>query len=118
MRSYRVDILPAVEDDVAQLANWIEQNDGSEKADHFVDTMLKAMATLSTLARRGSAVKDVEHTSFGELRQILKLSCRIIYALDEEVVSVVAVIHQRRDLAATLTERHEALSKTEQRKRS
>lgn len=110
MKPFRIDILPTVEDDVAQLANWIESHDGSDRADHFVDVMLKAMSTLSTLARRGVAVTDVESTVFGETRQLLKLNCRIIYVVDEEVVTVIAVIHQRRDLTATLAERNEAMS--------
>ncbi len=111
MTSLRVKILPIAEEDVAELADWIEDHDGAERSQGFVDALIEAMASLSSFAQRGSIIPESGSLLGPELRQIYAQSCRIIYTITSDTVTVFAVLHERRDLIATLESREAAIAR-------
>jgi plasmid stabilization system protein ParE len=111
MKPMRVMILPIAEEDVAELADWIETHDGVERAENVVDAIVQGMESLRSFARRGSVIPEAGTLPGPELRQILTHGCRIIYTIESDTVTVFALIHERRDLEATLSARNAAIAR-------
>ncbi len=68
----------------------------------FVLRSLEAARSLRDLAERGRVVPEFKDES---IREILVHSYRLIYRVEENRVSVLALIHGRRDFASAWDER-------------
>ena len=71
--------------------------DSPQSAKKIVNELLDYAEELKTFPLRGSKVLELYDM---ELRQLVKHSYRIVYAFEDNVVTVIAVIHVRQDIIA------------------
>lgn len=107
---YRVEIAEHAATDLLDCYDWISSSDGVERAFKVLMDVSKVIESLSTLPLRGARLSAFGNVSSFEYRQVIKHGFRIIYRIDENVVTVAAVIHERRELLSTLQSRHTARS--------
>lgn len=69
--------------------------DSPRAASHLADVFLGTADTLSILPRRGRAVP---HPRRSDIREVFVFSYRLMYRADDDVVTILAVIHGARDL--------------------
>jgi plasmid stabilization system protein ParE len=69
--------------------------DSVQYADTFSSSILLSSRSLADLAERGRVVPEIRDE---RLRELILDSYRLIYKLDERVVTIVAFIHTARDL--------------------
>lgn len=84
--------------DLAAIADYIAQS-SPRVAARVAREVVDAADSLNELAERGRRVPEPELASL-ELRELLPAVYRLIYRVDTETVSIVAVVHGARDLAA------------------
>ncbi len=87
--------------DLDAAAEFISK-DSPAYAATFVLRSLEAARSLRDLAERGRVVPEFKDES---IREILVHSYRLIYRVEENRVSVLALIHGRRDFASAWDER-------------
>lgn len=69
--------------------------DSPANATALLDRVLQAAASLATLPDRGASVPEIEDST---VRQLLPEPYRLIYRVDRDQVTVLAVLHQREDM--------------------
>lgn len=107
-----------VETDLIECYDWIESSDGPDRAFKIMNDVVTAMEGLAEHPQRGSRLVFEAVPFVREYRLILKHGFKVIYWIDEQKVVIAAVVHERRDLRATLEARNVALAKSKQRRRS
>lgn len=109
MTRYRVDITDAAEADLEQVRRWLVLNAGVDTAERFLDEAAARLDTLEAFPARGSVpapLADLDET----IRQMPVGAWRLLYDVDEGtggegVVTIFAVVHERRSLVDALAER-------------
>jgi len=91
----------SAEEDLDVAAEYIHR-DSPAYAAAFVHRILKTGRSLSELAERGRVVPEFKYHN---LREIFVFSYRLIYRIEEERVSILALIHGRRDFNSAWSER-------------
>lgn len=76
--------------------------DSPTAAQRFLDVVLETGRSLSSLAERGRVVPELQRD---DIREILVYQYRLIYAVTESEVHVVAFIHGARDFGRWMSER-------------
>lgn len=109
MIRYRVDITDAAEADLDPVRRWLVLNAGIDAADRFLDEVVARIDTLEAFPNRGSVpapLADLDETT----RQLPVGAWRLLYDVDEGsggegIVTIFAVVHERRSLVDALAER-------------
>lgn len=109
MIRYRVDITAAAEADLDQIRRWLVLNAGVDAADRFLDEVATRIDTLEAFPGRGSVpapLAGLDET----IRQMPTGAWRLLYDVDEGsggegVVTLFAVVHERRSLVDALAQR-------------
>ncbi len=91
----------SAEKDLDAVAEYIHR-DSPAYAAAFVHRILKTGRSLSEFAERGRVVPEFKNHS---LREIFVHSYRLIYRIEEERVSILALIHGRRDFDSAWSEK-------------
>ena len=68
--------------------------DSLDGARHVLEQVLAAARSLETLAERGRVVPELEDTS---VREVFVYRYRLMYRVEDDVVSIVAFVHGARD---------------------
>lgn len=96
--AYEVSWSAAAIKDVEEIAAYIER-DSPRYAQAVVDRLVSTARSLATLPMRGRVVPELADTSY---RERFVYSYRLVYRVDTDSVLIVAVIHGRRLLEATV----------------
>lgn len=91
----------AASDDLEAAADYIHR-DSPAYASALVTRTLEAAGSLAEFAERGRIVPEFQDRS---IREIFVYSYRLIYRMEEGRVSILALIHGRRDLRTAWDER-------------
>ena len=83
----------AAEEDLEAAASYIHR-DSPVYAVSFVDRVLEAGRSLNKFADRGRVVPELRDRS---IREIFIYSYRLIYRIEDDRISILALIHGRRD---------------------
>ncbi|NJR80351.1 type II toxin-antitoxin system RelE/ParE family toxin [Sphingomonas corticis] len=104
MTRYRVEMTAPAEADLEQIRRWLMIHADADVADRLLLDVLACLDTLEQFPERGSvpaALDDLDET----IRQMPVQAWRLLYDVSGEVVSILAVVHERRNLTAALSER-------------
>jgi len=83
----------AAEEDLEAAASYIHR-DSPVYAASFVDRALEAGRSLNEFAERGRIVPELRDSS---IREIFVYSYRLVYRIEDDRISILALIHGRRD---------------------
>jgi len=83
----------AAEEDLEAAASYIHR-DSPVYAASFVDRALEAGRSLNEFAERGRIVPELRDSS---IREIFVYSYRLVYRIEDGRISILALIHGRRD---------------------
>lgn len=83
------------------------QRDSPAYAAAFVTRLLEAGRSLSEFAERGRLIPEFKNHN---LREIYIHNYRLIYQIEQERISILALIHGRRDLSSAWSEKQRQLS--------
>jgi toxin ParE1/3/4 len=83
----------AAEEDLQAAASYIHR-DSPVYAASFVDRALDAGRSLDEFAERGRMVPELSDSS---IREIFIYSYRLVYRIEDDRISILALIHGRRD---------------------
>lgn len=91
----------AAEEDLDAAAAYIHR-DSPAYAASFVNRALQAGGSLSALAERGRMVPEFKDKN---IREIFVYSYRLIYRIEDDRISILALIHGRRDFQTAWDEK-------------
>ena len=85
------------ETDLDELFDYIAR-DAPIYAEQYIDRILEAVVKLTDIPRVGRKVPEADSDN---IRELIVQSQRVIYAIDDDkdTVSILALVHVRRDLA-------------------
>jgi addiction module RelE/StbE family toxin len=83
----------AAEEDLEAAASYIHR-DSPVYAASLVDRVLEAARSLDEFAERGRTVPELSDSS---IREIFVYSYRLLYRIEDDRISILALIHGRRD---------------------
>ena len=83
-------------DDLESIENYVAR-DSVAHAIRFVDRLIESAETLADAPRRGRVVPEYRRE---ELRELICRGYRVVYRLQDDVVTVLRVVHGARDLVA------------------
>lgn len=81
-------------EDLQELEDFIAR-DSVLHAIQFVDRIVEAAETLDTAPQRGRVIPEFERE---DIRELLFRAYRIVYMVDDDVVTVLRIVHGARDL--------------------
>ena len=91
----------AAEEDLDAAAAYIHK-DSPAYAASFVDRALEAGRSLDEFAERGHIVPELRD---GSIREIFVYSYRLVYRIEDDQISILALIHGRRDFQTAWDEK-------------
>ena len=91
----------AAEEDLEAAALYIHRDSPSYAAS-FIHRALEAGRSLSELAERGRIVPELRDSS---IREIFIYSYRLVYRIEDDRISILALIHGRRDFQTAWDEK-------------
>ncbi len=91
--------------DLEELCDYIEQRDGSDRAEHVLNKIEAALNSLSDSPQRGAYPKELLALGIREYREIFFKPYRIIYRVLEHDVYVLLTADGRRDMQTLLQRR-------------
>ena len=103
--SFQVFLTDGAARDLEDLYDYIELHDVAGKADHVLEQIEKAFASLPENPQRGTFPKELLAIGLKEYREIFFKSYRIIYRVMAENVYVLVIGDGRRDMQALLQRR-------------
>ena len=83
----------AAEEDLEAAASYIHR-DSPVYAASFIDRALEAGRSLDEFAERGRMIPELGDSS---IREIFVYSYRLVYRIEDDRISILALIHGRRD---------------------
>lgn len=102
MTRRRVVLAPSASSDIAELIESILQVAGRESAITANDRIDGALASLEQHADRGRIVPELRDRGVTTYREIVVAPYRVVFRVEPQQVSVVAVVDHRRDLDTLL----------------
>lgn len=93
------------ERDLEDLVSFIAESDSPTAAQHVLDRLIEATASLVTHPERGSQPRELRSVGIREYRQVFFKPHRIIYRVFDAQVIVYVVADGRRDMQALLARR-------------
>jgi len=91
----------AAEEDLEAAASYIHR-DSPAYAASFVHRALEAGRSLNEFAERGRIVPELRD---GNIREIFVYSYRLVYRIEDDQISILALIHGRRDFQTAWDEK-------------
>jgi toxin ParE1/3/4 len=91
--------------DLAQIYDYIADNDSILQAERSMDRLVEAAASLAQNAERGSRPRELLAFGFREYRQIVLKPWRVIYGVEASRVIVYVIADSRRDMRTLLAQR-------------
>jgi len=91
--------------DLESLYEYIFDCDGSEKADHVLERIEAAFASLTANPSRGAWPNELIDLGIREYREVFFKPYRIIYRVIERNVYIVLIVDGRRDMQSLLQRR-------------
>ena len=91
--------------DLEEVCDYIDRHDSPGRADHVLEQIEKAFASLSEHPQRGSYPKELLDIGIREYREVFFKPYRIIYRVAEDNVYVLVIADGRRDMRALLERR-------------
>ena len=91
--------------DLESLYEYIFGRDGPEKADHVLEHIEAAFASLTANPNRGAWPNELIDLGIREYREVFFKPYRIIYRVIDENVYVVLIVDGRRDMQSLLQRR-------------
>jgi toxin ParE1/3/4 len=91
----------AAEEDLEAAASYIHR-DSPVYAVSFVERVLEAGRSLNEFAERGRVVPELSDSS---IREIFVFSYRLVYRIEDDGISILALIHGRRDFQKAWNEK-------------
>jgi len=96
---FEVRITAPAEDDIQKNFIWWRDNRDPDQAAEWYDSIYPAIRSLGQMPRRCAFAREQDMCS-GELRQLYfgigrKATHRIVFAIEDQTVFVLAVLHQR-----------------------
>ena len=91
--------------DLEEVCDYIDRHDSPGRADHVLEQIEKAFASLSEHPERGSYPKELLDIGIREYREVFFKPYRIIYRVAEDNVYVLVIADGRRDMRALLERR-------------
>ncbi|MBI5637477.1 MAG: type II toxin-antitoxin system RelE/ParE family toxin [Nitrospinae bacterium] len=91
--------------DLEELYDHIARHDAPEKAEHVLDKIEKAVATLAASPKRGAYPKELLALGIRDYREIFFKPYRIIYRVIDNAVYVLLISDGRRDMQTLLQRR-------------
>lgn len=104
----RIQLAAAAEGDLAAIYNYrMKQRgaDGPDGADAFLDTLYAAIESLTQFPLRGPIPPELDVLGIAEWRQLSVPPYRIIYTLEDDLLTIAVVADSRRDFASLLERR-------------
>jgi len=92
----------AAEEDLEAAASYIHR-DSPVYATSFIDRALEAGRSLDEFAERGRMVPELGDSS---IREIFVYSYRLVYRIEDDRISILALIHGRRDFQKAWDEKN------------
>jgi toxin ParE1/3/4 len=92
----------AAEEDLEAAASYIYR-DSPVYAASFIDRALDAGRSLDEYAERGRVVPELSDSS---IREIFVYSYRLVYQIEDDRISILALIHGRRDFQKAWDEKN------------
>lgn len=102
---FRVEISKPAEQDLVELAQYIAQENGRERAVAFLRKMLSVIDSLAKFPERGSYPQELTALGYREFRQLITGTYRLIYQISEAHVVIHVIADGRRNMS-TLLARH------------
>lgn len=103
MADRRVAWTNAARDDLRAIAFHVAR-DSLDNALRSVDRLEHRAATLAQMSTRGRIVPELRRVAEQRHREVIEKPWRILYRVEESLVSIVAVVDGRRDVQAWLNE--------------
>ncbi len=91
--------------DLDELYGYIARHDAPHKADHVLEQIDKAFASLAEFPERGAYLKELLALGIREYREIFFKPYRIVYRVLDNNVYVVLIVDGRRDMQTLLQRR-------------
>ncbi len=91
--------------DLEEIDDYIGRHDGPRRADHVLDRLEKAFASLADYPHRGRYPKELVEIGIREYREVFFKPYRIIYRVMGDNVYVDLIADGRRDMQALLQRR-------------
>ena len=104
----RIQLAAQAEGDLAAIYNHrLKQRgaDGPDGADVLLDTLYNAIETLADFPLRGPIPPELDALGIAQWRQISLWPYRIIYTLEDDVLTIAVIADSRRDFAGLLERR-------------
>ena len=92
-------------DDLYAIYRYVANNDSPGKAEHLLDNIEKAMASLETMPARGNYPPEMQRWGISDFREIFFKPYRIIYEIKDKSVFIHAVLDGRRNCEDLLEQR-------------
>ena len=105
MKHYKVILTEHALSDFEDIAHYITQNDGPEKADYVGRQIEKAFSALTTLPHRGNHPRELLAVGDRTFREVHFKPYRIVYRVVDHQVQVHIIADGRRNMHALLTRR-------------
>lgn len=102
---YEVRITGVAQDDLYSIYRYVANNDSRGKAEHLLDNIEKAMASLETMPSRGNYPPEMQRWGISDFREIFFKPYRIIYEIKDKSVFIHAVLDGRRNCEDLLQQR-------------
>jgi toxin ParE1/3/4 len=95
----------AAQGDLYSIYRYVANNDSHEKAEHLLDNIEKAMASLETMPARGNYPPEMQRWGILDFREIFFKPYRIIYEIKDNAVFIHTVLDGRRNCEDLLQQR-------------
>ena len=102
---YEVRITGVAQDDLYSIYRYVANNDSPGKAEHLLDNIEKAMASLERMPGRGNHPPEMQRWGILDFREIFFKPYRIIYEIKDRFVFIHAVLDGRRNCEDLLQQR-------------
>jgi toxin ParE1/3/4 len=102
---YEVRITEVALNDLYAVYRYVAINDSPGKAEHLIDNIQKAMASLETMPARGNHPPEMQRLGITDFREIFFKPYRIIYETKGKAVFIHAVLDGRRSCEDLLQQR-------------
>ncbi|MDQ6968139.1 MAG: type II toxin-antitoxin system RelE/ParE family toxin [Mariprofundaceae bacterium] len=103
--SFAVKLTDDAARDLAELYDYIEQNDAPDKADYVLEKIEELFFSLSEMPERGSYPNELLVLGIRNYREVYFKPYRIIYQVIGEIVYVLLIADGRREMQSLLERR-------------
>lgn len=91
--------------DLSAAVTYLIAHDAADRAALFLAELRTAFDSLAQWPKRGAKPRELKATAGYDVRQLNVGVFRVIYVVQDEVVTVLMVVDGRRDVGSLLTER-------------